>query len=174
MKGLSCIAFRAVILDVFCLLRLSLCICVVCKCICVVSRVFVCCFFVIGHLVASFFFGGFAIGFFWSFSCFASFLFIILLMLLLSLVYTICFGCDVVSSCVLVWICDWFVKILVDVLKLSWHFGESFDGRVWLSIFWRSSYCPLVIYCLYCWYYFFVDRNLVKSYPDVIFFCFNW
>ena len=121
---LSCIAFRAAILDLFCLLHSSPCICVACKCICVVSRALVCCFFVRGYLVASFFFVGFAIGFFWSFPCFASFLFILLLMLSLSLVCTICFGCDVVSGCVLVWICDWFVKILVDVLKLSWHFGD--------------------------------------------------
>ena len=121
---LFCITFRAVILDVFCLLRSSLCICVVCKCICVVSRVLVCCFFVRGHLVASFFFVGFAIGVLWSFPCFGSFLFILLLILSLSLVCTICFGCDVVSGCVLVWICDWFVKNLVDVLKLSWHFGD--------------------------------------------------
>ena len=41
------------------------------------------------------------------------------------LVCTICFGCDFVSCCILVWICDWFVKIWVDVLKLSWHFSDS-------------------------------------------------
>ena len=45
-------------------------------------------------------------------------------MLSLSLVCTICFGCDIVSGCVLVWICVWFAKILVDVIKLSWHFGD--------------------------------------------------
>ena len=59
-----------------------------------------------GHLVASFFFGGFAVGGLGSFPCFASFLFILLLMLLLSLGCTVCFGCDVVSGCGLVWICD--------------------------------------------------------------------
>ena len=53
-----------------------------------------------------------------------SFLCILLLMLSLPLVCTICFGCDFVSGCVLVCICDWFVKILVNVLKLSWHFGD--------------------------------------------------
>ena len=45
-------------------------------------------------------------------------------MLSLSLVCTICFGSDVVFSCVLVCICDWSAKILVDGLKLSWHFGD--------------------------------------------------
>ena len=45
-------------------------------------------------------------------------------MLLLPLVFTVCFGCDVVPGCILVWICDWFVKILVHVLKLSCHFGD--------------------------------------------------
>ena len=46
-------------------------------------------------------------------------------MLSLSLLCTICLWCDVDSGCVLVWICDWFVKISVDVLKMSWHFDDS-------------------------------------------------
>ena len=45
-------------------------------------------------------------------------------MLFLSLVSAICFGCDVVSDCVSGWSCDWFAKNLVNVLKLSWHFGD--------------------------------------------------
>lgn len=52
------------------------------------------------------------------------FLFIVLLMLALSLVCNICFGCEIVSGCVLVKICIWFAKILVNVFKLSWHFGD--------------------------------------------------
>ena len=44
--------------------------------------------------------------------------------MLSSLVCTIRFGCDVIYGCVLVWICDYFVKILVDVLKISWPFGH--------------------------------------------------
>ena len=67
--------------------------------------------------------------------CFGSFLFILLLMLSLSLVCTKCFGCDVVSGCALVWICDWSVKNLVDVLKLSWHLGDCS-----LIFFWWKSY----------------------------------
>ena len=108
----------------------------------------VCYFFVRGHLVASFFFGGFEIGDLRSFPCFASFIFIVLLVLpLFALVCTKCFGCDFVSGCVLVY--DWFANILVDVLKLRWHcwlhFDISFNVRVWLSISWRSCYCPPVI-----------------------------
>ena len=45
-------------------------------------------------------------------------------MLSFSLVCTMCFGSDVVFGCVLVWICDWSAKILVDGLKLSWYFAE--------------------------------------------------
>ena len=160
---------------VFRLLQSSLCICVVCKCICVVSRVLVCYFFVRGHLVASFFFGGFEIGDLRSFPCFASFIFIVLLVLpLFGLVCTKCFGCDFVSGCVLVY--DWFANILVDVLKLRWHcwlhFDISFNVRVWLSISWRSCYCPpvicpLIIYCFYCWYYFFVDGYPMAIYPVI-------
>ena len=168
----SCCDTRCIPLIV--IIPLIVSICVVCKYICVVSRELVCCFFVREHSVASFFSSGFAIGGLWSFPCFASFLFILLLMLSLSLVSTKCFGCDAVSGGVLVWICDWFVKILVDVLKLSWYFSDfrfdiSFNGRVWSSISWRRCYCPpvicpLVIYCFYCWYYFFIDGNLVAIY----------
>ena len=45
-------------------------------------------------------------------------------MLFLSLVSAICFGCDVVSDCVSGWVCGWFAKNLVNVLKLSSHFGD--------------------------------------------------
>ena len=74
--------------------------------------------------MASFFFSGFTIGGLQSFPCFVLFIFILLLMLLLSPVYTVCFGCDIVSGIVLVLICDWFARVLVDILKLSWHFGD--------------------------------------------------
>ena len=47
------------ILDVFRLLRSSLCICI--ECIWVVNRVLVCCFLVKGHLVAGFCSGEFAV-----------------------------------------------------------------------------------------------------------------
>ena len=131
-----------------------------------------CYFFVRGHLFASFFCGGFTVGGLWSFPCFASFLFILLLMLSLSLVFTICFGCVVVSGCVLVWICDWFAKILVDVLKLSWHFGDRsliFVLKVEFGCPFLDEVvtCPLVIYCFHCWYYFFVDSNLATIYLEV-------
>ena len=93
-------------------------------------------------------------------------------MLSLSLVCTICFGCVVVSGCVLVWICDWFAKILVDVLKLSWHFGDRsliFVLKVEFGCPFLDEVvtCPLVIYCFHCWYYFFVDSNLVTIYLEV-------
>ena len=119
-----------------------------------------CYFFVRGHLFASFFCGGFTVGGLWSFPCFASFLFILLLMLSLSLVCTICFGCDVVSGCVLVWICDWFVKILVDVLKLSWHFGDcslifllmvEFDCRFLDKVLLSGNLLPLLLVLLFRW-----------------------
>ena len=63
------------------------------------------------------------------------FFFILLLMLSLSPVCNIYFGCDIFSDCILDWICVWFAKILVDVFKLSWHFSDSsltffFDDRV--------------------------------------------
>ena len=117
---------HTLILDVFRLFRPSLCICVVCKCNFVVNRMFVCCFIVSAYLVTSFFFSGFAIGGLRGFSCFVSFIFIILLMLLLSFVYYIVCVCDFVHGCILVWVYFWFAKILVDVFKLSctfqWHF----------------------------------------------------
>ena len=85
--------------------------------------------------------------------------------------------CVVVSGCVLVWICDWFAKILVDVLKLSWHFGDRsliflLKVEFGCPFLERSCYfppviCPLVIYCFHCWYYFFVDSNLVTIYLEV-------
>ena len=57
---ISRIGGRTLMLDIFPLLLSSLCICIVCKCVAI--RVLVCCFFVRKHLVASFFFSGFAIG----------------------------------------------------------------------------------------------------------------
>ena len=57
---ISRIGGHTLMLDIFPLLLSCLCICIVCKCVAI--RVLVCCFFVREHLVASFFFSGFAIG----------------------------------------------------------------------------------------------------------------
>ena len=48
---------------------------------------------------------------------------VVVLLLLLSLVRTIDFGCDLVSVCVLAWICVWCAMILV-LSNLSWCFGD--------------------------------------------------
>ena len=52
------------------------------------------------------------------------FYFVALLPLLLSLVFTLCFGSGVVSSCVLAYICVWFAKILIDIFKVSRRFSD--------------------------------------------------
>ena len=57
------------------------------------------------------------------FSFFISADMLLLTPLVATILLAISFGCDIFSGCVLVWICNWFAKILV-VLKSSWHFGD--------------------------------------------------
>ena len=120
----SCIGGRTLILDLFHLLRSSLCICVVCKFICVVSKVLVCCFYCKGAFSREFLSRWICNRGFMKFSLLCVFSFYTFADVVVAPWSTICFRCDVVSGCIFVWIRDWFVKILLDVLKLSWHFGD--------------------------------------------------
>ena len=94
------------------------------------------------------------------FSFFISADMLLLTPLVATILLAISFGCDIFSGCVLVWICNWFAKILV-VLKSSWYFSDcsltfllmiEFDCQfhdgviVPPSRLIPSVICPLVIY----------------------------
>ena len=94
------------------------------------------------------------------FSFFISADMLLLTPLVATILLAISCECDIFSGCVLVWICNWFAKILV-VLKSSWHFGDcsltfllmvEFDYQFHDGVIVAPPHltppviCPLVIY----------------------------